>query len=88
MPNKKCTQDSHKTAQEFCVGFENWGLVRTRLARARNENKSCANGLVRTRLQKKYWSCAHKALAQDLAQDLGDILHKTVVHTRPSLETV
>ena len=60
MPNEKCTQDSHKTAQDFCVGFENWGLVRTRLARARNEKKSCAMvlcaqgfkqtlGLVRTR---------------------------------------
>ena len=62
---KKCVQDSYKTAQDFCVGFENWGLVRTRLAPARNEQKVLFKGLVRTRLQKNCLSCAYKTLVQD-----------------------
>ena len=58
---KQIAQDSQKVEQDFCVGFENWGLVRTRLAPARDEQK----GLVRTRLQNNCVSCANKALAQD-----------------------
>ena len=54
---KSLHENSHKTctrpAQDFCVGFENWGLVRIRLAPARDEKKVLYKGLVYTRLQKK-----------------------------------
>ena len=47
------------------MGFENWGLVRTRRAPARDEQKVLFKGLVRTRLKQKRLSCAYKTLAQD-----------------------
>jgi len=50
---KTNVQGSYKTVQDSCVGFENWRLVRTRLAPARDEQKVLFNGLVRTRLSGK-----------------------------------
>jgi len=41
----KGAQDSYKVEQDFCVGFENWGLVPKRLAPARDEQKSCSRVL-------------------------------------------
>jgi len=50
---KKRAQDSHKAAQDFRAGFENWGLVRTRLAQGKTRTKVLCTVLCK--------SCAHKA---------------------------
>ena len=70
---KQIAQGSYKVEQDFCVGFENWGLVRTRLVPARDGKTVLFKGLVRTRLSGKLFGLvrtrhSHKTLNPELFQ--------------------